>query len=96
LDDKRSDRRPLSATATNTQPFGLGYANCWSVGPEAQKTRNFKSCEASTSIGHPIELNDPNLFAVKSRCIDIRMAVERSVTKTIQMDADTRFDVRID
>ena len=48
------------------------------------------------SVGTPIELNDTNIFVVKSRSVDVRMNVERSATKSIQIDANTWFDVRID
>lgn len=48
------------------------------------------------SFGSPIETGDPHIFAVKSRSVDVRMNAERSATKSIQIDADTWFDVRID
>ncbi len=48
------------------------------------------------SNGSPTKLDDPNITAVQSRSIDVRMNVERSDTKSIQIDADTWFDVRID
>jgi len=46
------------------------------------------------SIGHPVPLDDPDIAAVRSRSIDVRVKLERSVTKTIQLDADTWFDIR--
>ncbi len=48
------------------------------------------------SIGSPIETEDPSTFAVTSRSVDVRMNAERSATKSIQIDANTRFDIRID
>jgi hypothetical protein len=48
------------------------------------------------SIGTPITQTDPNIAAVKSQSIDVRMNIMRSVTKTIQIDADTWVDVRVD
>lgn len=46
------------------------------------------------SIGTPIEMDDPNIAAVRSRSIDVRMKLERSAKTTIQVDADTWFDIR--
>lgn len=48
------------------------------------------------SVGNLIETNDPNIVVVKSRSVDVRMNVERSATKSIPIDADTWFDVRLD
>lgn len=39
--------------------------------------------------GSPVKLDDPSITAVQSRCIDVRMNVERSTTKTIQIDGHT-------
>ena len=48
------------------------------------------------STGKPIKLDDTDICAVKSRSIDLRMNVARSTTKSVQIDAVTWCDIRID
>ncbi|MFN7628379.1 MAG: hypothetical protein ACK5PZ_16250 [Pirellula sp.] len=45
------------------------------------------------SIGNPVPSDDPDIVAVRSRSIDVRMKLKRSAKTTFQVDADTWFDI---
>lgn len=112
LYETRGDSKKVLAnptiTAINEKPFSyiaggeikdvspsLAFGTCVN-GTVEKIADNHLQAALKISIGNPIETNDPNIVVVKSRSVDVRMKVERSATKSIQIDADSWFDIRID
>lgn len=112
LYEKRGESKKVLAAPTiqtfNEKPFAfiaggevkdvspvLEYGTCVN-GTVVENADNRLQVSLKISIGTPVNVDDPSFVAVKSRSIDVRMNLERATTKTIQIDADTFFDLHID